>query len=377
MATRRAAVVLLLAAASALPVAQTLLRRATTVEAIRAYPTFYNGQAVVVAGRVARDGDRLRLVTDGGSLHLLSQEPLAEGDAALRGQVFDLGRMNQDDPRLTAIDTTGSLTRLFTDRWPRPGEEMLLSVTSSGPLPASVSLASPPIRALALQPERFTGEAVSVVGQFRGRNLYADLPAAPTDGRWDFVLRSADAALWVTGVRPRGKDFDLDPGRRVDTGRWVRVTGTVHAGRGLVWLDGTSIATATEPDDAEAVEVEVPAPPTPPLEVFFSAPTAGEADVRLDSTIRIQFSRDLAPDTLEGHIRLTYSSAQSTERGEPQAPAIPFSVRYQAATRSLEIVPDQPLERFRDVRVDLLEGIRGPTGQALAPFTLSFSTGGS
>ncbi|MGE0041471.1 MAG: Ig-like domain-containing protein [Vicinamibacterales bacterium] len=377
MALRHAAAALATALAVALPSAQTLTRHVATVEAIRAYPTFYNGQAVVVAGRVTRGDDGLTLVTDGGALHVLGRDGVGEGDAVLRGQVFDLGRLNPDDPRLSAIDVDGRLVRRFVDRWPRPGEELVITVTGSGPLPPAAGLSTPRIRDLALLPDRFAGETVTLVGQFRGRNLYADLPAAPTDGRWDFVLRSADAALWVTGLRPRGKGFDLNPSRRVDTGQWVRVTGTARTGRGLVWLEGARIELADEPDDAEAVEVEVPTPPTPPLEVFFSAPTADEADVRLDTTIRIQFSRDVDPASLDGRVRLSYSARQAAERGEPQPPPIDFTAAYQPATRSLTVTPTGPLQRFREVTVELLDGIHGPAGQPLAPWTLTFSTGGS
>ena len=61
-------------------------------------------------------------------------------------------------------------------------------------------------------------------GQFRGKNLYGDLPQGPGLSQWDFVLRAADSALWVAGVRPRGKGFNLNPGARVDTGNWLEVS---------------------------------------------------------------------------------------------------------------------------------------------------------
>jgi hypothetical protein len=43
----------------------------------------------------------------------------------------------------------------------------------------------------------------------------------------------------------------------------------------------------------------------------------------------------------------------------------------------LEIKFTKPLERFRTLKVDLLEGILGTDGQALKPWTLTFSLGGS
>ena len=42
-----------------------------------------------------------------------------------------------------------------------------------------------------------------MIGQFAGRNLLGDLPDAPAQSQWDFVLRSADAAIWVTGGAKR------------------------------------------------------------------------------------------------------------------------------------------------------------------------------
>lgn len=188
-------------------------------------------------------------------------------------------------------------------------------------------------------------------------------------------MRSADGALWVTGVRPRGKDFSLDPTRRVDTGGWFRINGTVRAGKGLVWIEGATIERAQPVQEAI---VEVPAPPLPvaPLEILFSAPVEGEADVRLDSRIRIQFSRDVDPASLDGRIRLSYSRSDSFERGEAQPPAIEVAITYSGPNRSLEIRPRQPLERFRQVTVQLLEGIKGPDGAPLRPWTLTFNTGG-
>jgi len=37
----------------------------------------------------------------------------------------------------------------------------------------------------------------------------------------------------------------------------------------------------------------------------------------------------------------------------------------------------KPLERFRVLKIDLLEGIVGTDGQPLKPWSLSFSLGGS
>ena len=77
--------------------------------------------------------------------------------------------------------------------------------------------AAPTVRLVALDPESYVGKRVTLSGQFRGRNLMGDQPQAPNISKWDFVLHNADASVWVTGVRPRGKGFNLDVGARVDT----------------------------------------------------------------------------------------------------------------------------------------------------------------
>ena len=47
-----------------------------------------------------------------------------------------------------------------------------------------------------------------------------------------------------------------------------------------------------------------------------------------------------------------------------------------AAARVLEIRFSQPIDRFRTLQVDLLEGVLGTDQQPLAPWTLTFTTGG-
>ena len=118
-------------------------------------------------------------------------------------------------------------------------------------------------------------------------------------------------------------------------------------------------------------------PQTPPLEVTFSAPTDGEADVRLDAVVRIQFSRHIDERSLAGRVRLSYSSAESAERGEAQPPALRFDVTYDRGFHAIIITPAQRLERFREVHVELLEGILSAEGSALKAWRLRFNTGGS
>lgn len=348
---------------------QSLTRRATTVEAIRAYPGFFHGEAVVLLGEVRRDDERMSLVTESGEITLVSREQVPEGPAEVRGVVYDIGRLGADDPRFVTLGLSPEAMREYADAWPRPGEEILLQVAGQIPPRPPAGADAPPLREVALAPERFAGRAISVVGQFRGRNLFGDLPAGPGVDRWDFVIRTIDAAIWVTGQRPRGRGFDLDASRRMDAGRWLRVTGRVQTGRGLTWIDATAVAASEDPGE-EVVEIEIPAPPPEPLEVIFSSPRDGEANVPPGAPIRVQFSRDLDADSLEGHFQLAYVSADGAR--EPVA----FTVSYTAANRGVALTPAEPLAPFRTVVVEVLDGVKAFDGTPATPFTLRFTTGG-
>lgn len=356
---------LLIAQAAAQPAA----RRATTIAALRSYPGFYHQQNVSVIGAVK--GERVEdalLASDEATIRLIARELPREGRLEARGQFLDIGRLSPDDPRLIPFNLLDRIRSRYPERWPRPGEELILLLAGTTPPPPAVDATAPPLRSVALEPGRFDGQRVSILGQFRGRNLFGDLPEAPAPSRWQFVLRSTDTALWVMGLQPKGKNFNFDPGKRIDSGRWVKVQGIVRTAKGLTWLDGTTIELAQPP--AEAVtEVEI-APPPPPVEVLFTAPTEGETDVKVGERLRLQLSRDLDAASLKDRVRITYAKAPTTA-------AITFATTYTRENRALEIKPSEPLAPFQLVRIEFLDGIKGTDGGPLAPFTLTFTTGGS
>jgi hypothetical protein len=344
-------------------------RRLTTVDAVRQFPGYFHLQPVLLRGELAEAGQRVMLRSDEQEVRvLLNDARHVEGPVEVRAQLIDVGRLEPGDPRLASYGVRDE------ERWPKPGEELLLSATSVAPAQPGTT---PSVRALALEPWKFEGQTVTLLGQFRGRNLFGDLPDAPKKSRYDFVLKLGDAAIWVTGLRPRGKGFDLNVDRRADTSQWVQVTGIVGHERGLVRVEAATIAAAQEPQlTAEPEETDVPAVPPEPVDVVFSSPSEGEADVALGSSIRIQFSRGLNPETLENRIRIGYLGAEAVERGEAQPPSIEFTTNYDGATRAVEITFTKPLERFRTLRVQLLEGIEAFDGGPLPPWTLTFSVGG-
>jgi len=346
-------------------------RLATTAAALVSYPVFYSGRTVVVRGELRRQDRTVVLIGPGADRSVYLQftgEPPPDGRVEVRGTALDLGRLSQDDSRLAGVDVEAILEVETEGRWPRSGEVMLIRVAqaSTPPVPPA-----PSVRALALEPDRYQGQRVTVIGRFRGANLYGDLPQAPGKDRWEFVMQSADAAVWVVGLRPRGNGLNLDPRARVDTGQWISVSGVVNREGGLVWIAGQDIRPADPEEEREEEPATIVPPKGPPPEVAFSAPIQNDTDIETTSTVRIQFSRDMKADSFRDRVRVGYLGGQAGDAPAPPA----FTARYRDEGRVLEITFAQPLERFRTVRVELLEGIESLDGVPLAPWTLTFSVG--
>ncbi len=357
--------------------AQPELRVATNVRALLAFPSFYHLRAIVVRGEVSTVKDRTVLLSPSGERSVdvvFRGGRSASGLVELRGVFWDVGRMSENDPQFGGFDIQSFLNNRTGGAWPKPGD--LLVVCADSAFPAVVPPA-PSVRAAVLDPTRYEDQQITVSGEFRGSNLYGDLPRAPTSGRWDFVLRSANAAVWVTGLRPRGHGFDLDPHAKVDTGRVLEVSGTVKTRDGLVWLVADDItapsATAVLPrEEAPTADRVPPPPPMPPPSVIFSLPADGETGVSPASPIRIQLSRNVDPATFPDQIRAGYPGG--TAQGAAKSPAIAFTTSYNAGDRIIGIHWAKPLEPYRMVKVELLGGIKGTDGQALVPWTLTFTT---
>ena len=355
-------------------------RRATNIAALKGFPGFYHGRPIVLAATVGLDKEQLRATDEGESIHLIFKGNAPDGLDEIRGEFWDLGRMKSDDIRLNGYDLRTTFKMDPDAPWPRPGE--VTAIIASAVAPTTLP-PTPSIRAIALFPNRYIDQKVTIAGQFSGRNLMGGLPEAPGKSRYDFVLRSADASIWVINMRPRIRDavtnkeieFSLDS--RLDTSRWLEVTGTIQQGRGLLWLDATAgTLKVVKPPQETATDADEPAraPLGPPPEVVFSTPTDDETDVAPNTFVRIQFSRDIDQASLKGHVRAHYFSSQPAA---PAAPPVDVTTQYNGANRVLEVRFTKPLERFQTVKVDLLEGILGTDGQPLKPWTLTFSIAGS
>jgi len=368
---------LLFALAAAHASAQPATRRPTNIAALVAHPSFYHQRPILIVGTVTTTDKGMRVADDNGSIRVLSKgTTVPDGLDEIRGEFWDIGRMKADDPQLTSFDLQRTFGIDPNTSWPRPGEVTAIIATNASQ--ATLPLA-PSIRSIILFPARYLDQKVTVTGQFGGRNLFGDLPDAPGKSRYDFVLRSSDTAIWISGAQPKGKGFNFSLDSRIDSGRWLEVTGTVKAGRGLLWLEvtGDGIQLGKAPSEAPPVEAEpIRVAPAPRPEVVFSAPTQDETDVPMGTNVRIQFSRDINPSTIKGHVTARYLESQTRERGEPDTPTAEFTTQYTGATRVLELRFMKPLERFRTVKIVLSDEILGTDKQPLTPWTLSFDVGG-
>ena len=342
-------------------------RIATTAHTLVASPLFFNGKQIAIRQAVKTTGTLTELEATAKPVYIFWKSPPVGSTGEIRGEFWDLGRMQDGDSRFASYDFRPIVEAASSGRW--PGRDQIFVILGAtfieGPAPAD-----PTIRAIALTPEQFDNRTVTLVGRFRGRNLYADVPQGVAKSKWDFVLQSADGAIWITGLRPKGNDFELDPEARADTGKWLEVTGVVHRDAANLWIAAKSLRRAAAPADLPVEAAAPVAAPDPPPAVIFSAPIADDTDVSPAGPVRIQFSRDMNPKSFSNHVRVSY--------GGPTPPAVappPFTVAYNDGNRSIDIRFKAPLERFQVVHVQLDEGITAIDGQPLKAWTLRFTTG--
>ena len=174
---------------------------ATVPELLHEPGAFVSGP-VRVRARLQRatSGEGLRLEEEGASLALVP-EPSAEARLGVAvawvGQDVEVvGRL-----RRSAEQTSGARGGSTTSR---PG-------SASAPKPPRPSTGTPvTLPALLAKMAELEGEVVRVVGRFRGRNLFGDLPPRSQKGPNDWVIKSERAAVWITGHKPGGEGWALD-----------------------------------------------------------------------------------------------------------------------------------------------------------------------
>jgi hypothetical protein len=89
--------------------------------------------------------------------------------------------------------------------------------------------------------ERLVGQQVELFGRFRGANLFGDLPEETRQKASDWVIEQDGAALWVTGKKPEGRGWSLDPRSKGESRWWIQVTGKLELRDGIVVLDAKTL----------------------------------------------------------------------------------------------------------------------------------------
>ncbi len=212
---------------------------------------------------------------------------------------------------------------------------------------------------------RFDGKTVRVRGQFRGQNLFGDLPSASRRRSSDWVIKDELYAVWVTGKKPKGRGWELDAGLKRDSTKWLEVTGRVATSGVVVTIEASEVALSKPPTPAAQALPPPPPPPKPkkPPQVVFSLPLDGERGVAPNTVFRVQFSNDMDERSFAGRVLLRY--AGRTQPGDRELDAVKFD--YDGGRRTLAIDPGDLLRAGRIVEVVLLPGIVDLDGVALQP----------
>ncbi len=97
------------------------------------------------------------------------------------------------------------------------------------------------------EPAAYLGKTTKILGQFRGRNLFGDLPKDSARGKEDWVLKDGDTAIWVTGRAPRGNGWKLDLDYKGDSKTWLEVEGKAEVVNGVVYLKASKVIPSRAP----------------------------------------------------------------------------------------------------------------------------------
>lgn len=210
---------------------------------------------------------------------------------------------------------------------------------------------------LVTKPQRYESKTVTVRGQFRGQNLFGDLPSASRERSADWVLKDDVFSVWVTGKKPKGPGWNLDAGLKRDTGKWLQVTGRVRVNGRVVTLQALDVV-LSKPPSADARAQAPPPPPPPPRPkkppvVVFGLPLDGERDIPPDTVFQVQFSKDMEESSFKDRVVFRY--AGRPQPGDNALDAV--RVTYDGGLRTLRVDPGDLLRPGRVVELLLLPGI--------------------
>ena len=220
------------------------------------------------------------------------------------------------------------------------------------------------LRRLVEMPQNYLGKRIAIVGKFRGNNLYSDLSIREKKTPRDFVVKVAEVAIWVTGKRPRGKGFKLDPKKRRDTGKWLRIIGQPWAAEDNLYFKAEKIALVDDPEDPDLEPVKNVAKEKletgPPPVVTFSLPLDGEREISRSSMFQVQFSNDMDESSFNGNVDLLYVDDDGATNPFPD-----MDLSYDRFSRTLTVNPNTELVANSELWLIFYQGITDEDNQAL------------
>jgi Big-like domain-containing protein len=223
------------------------------------------------------------------------------------------------------------------------------------------------LASLVTHPGSSDGKTVRVVGKFRGRNLYGDLPSKSERSSADWVIKDDLFAVWVTGKKPKGSGWALDGTLKRDTNKWIEVVGKPETRGGVTYLRALQVSLSGPPTPTAEAQAPPPPPPKPrvPPVVVFSLPLDGEGDVAPDARFVVQFNNDMDETSFLGHVQLRY--AGPPRPGDRNFDGMRLS--YDGGLRALTVDPGDILRSGRKIELLLLPGIADMDGLALVSRT--------
>jgi hypothetical protein len=283
---------------------------------------------------------------------------LVDGDARLRAvpqpEIASVAGAAMREWRGREVELAGVVRRAVSGAdEPRPEVAFWEYAGPDAEPPAGSEPRSVRIRDLVERPGAFAGQTVRVVGKFRGRNLFRDLPDTGPRGGW--VVKSGRHALWVTGHGPSGRGFRLSPALESDTKSWVEVVGRVEDRAGLAVLRARTVALSAP---AAFVWVGPRLRTDPRPDVVFTLPLADEEVSGRDPRLLVQFSAYMDEESFEGRVRVRYTGGTELAHARWS---------YDDGRRVLVVDPGEPLRGGATVEVALLPGIADVYAAPLEP----------
>ena len=335
-------------------------------------------------GRAVRTSGRLDLAnTTGGSRSRYAMRDVF-GHSVRLAPVSEVSREFEDQARYWLgheIEVTGVLAGDSTATAANPTDTLILQFWAfigpedEGDPRKPISARDVTLESLVTRPGGRDGETVRVVGKFRGRNLYGDLPGASQQKGADWVIKDDAFAVWVMGKKPKGSGWALDPTLKRDTGKWIEVVGRPETRGGVTYLRAMKVSLTNPPSPVADAKAPPPPPERPkrPPVIVFALPLDGEAGVAPNSRFVVQFNKDMDQATFAGKVYLRYAGPRLP--GDRAFDGVKLS--YDDGRRALTVDPGDVLRPGRRLELILLPGIADVDGLTLVPRPASRTPAGA